>query len=122
MIDAAQFAGLLRAAGYDPQPYSGRYMYGAQCVAITQIDDGGWRDLVVSDLAMLGWNLARVAVDELEDEWAVESVERPLSQTRTDSLGLGIVAYWPGELWPAGLEATATDDDEDEEGIVDDEV
>ena len=102
-------------------------MYGAQCVAITQIrdedsDDGGWRDLVVSDLAMLGWNLARVAVDELEDEGAVESVERPLSQTRTDSLGLGIVVYWPGELWPAGLEATATDDDEDEEGIVDDEV
>jgi len=100
-------------------------MYGAQCVAITQIrdedsDDGGWRDLVVSDLAMLGWNLAGGAVGE--DEWELEAVERHLSQTRTDSLGLGIVVYWPGELWPAGLEATATDDDEDEEGIVDDEV
>jgi len=75
-------------------------MYGAQCVAITQIrdedsDDGGWRDLVVSDLAMLGWNLARVAVDELEDEWAVESVERPLSQTRTGSWSTGRASCGP---------------------------
>lgn len=59
-----------------PYAYSGRYMYGAHCVAIN-LDNAG-------ELFMLGAMLAKHEVDP----------EIP----NTDSMGRGIVAYWPREV------------------------
>lgn len=115
-INTAQFVELLKSAGYDPHSYSGRAMYGEKCVAITEYnDDGEWRSLSDRDMVMLGWRLAQTAIAELEDEWAVDSVGRPLAQTRTDGMGRGIVVYWPSEAWTDDLVAVVPDEEGDED-------
>lgn len=58
-------------AGYDHRAYSGRAMYGKQCVGVNLEND--------IDL----WRLARDLID-LE-----------IGPPKTDSMGLGIIAYWP---------------------------
>lgn len=64
----------LEDAGYDPEPYSGRAMFGAQCVSVELEGDG--------DLWELAVDLAR-------------TFEGRIPAPRTDSMGKGIVAYWP---------------------------
>lgn len=60
----------LTAAGHKPFSYSGRGMYGAECVA--------------------------VAIDELNGDLRKLGGSAP----RRDSLGKKLVAYWPGLPWP----------------------
>ncbi len=69
--------------------YSGRGMYGDNCVGI-----------VVSDLLELGAALSRIVEDEeLRDEL--------ISNSRTDSMGYDTIVYWP--------RVTCSDADEDED-------
>lgn len=65
---------ILADAGYDAEPYSGRGMYGAQCVSVSLDSD--------ADLWRLATELARVSDEDIPPP-------------RTDTLGYGIVAYWP---------------------------
>jgi hypothetical protein len=61
-------------AGFKPRSYSGRGMFGEECVGVSiQHDSGGNED------------------------------ELPRGN-RVDSLGLGQIWYWPQCKWPAGLE------------------
>jgi hypothetical protein len=62
---------------YRPQKYSGRSMYGKQCFAVSLESE---RDL---------WNLA----------CSLTETELYPGAPRTDSLGFGIVAYWPNIPW-----------------------
>lgn len=65
---SAEFAGKLQDAGLQVRSYSGRCMYGAHCISVT---------------------------DRTEDI--------PLklrSGMLTDSLGFGMVCYWPAMKWP----------------------
>lgn len=64
----------LEEAGYDPLPYSGRHMHGAECVsvAVDTRDSGTLRDIVGS-------------------------------VPTHDTLGRHFVAYWPRLSWPRGL-------------------
>lgn len=67
---AAQLVAAIRAAGLQPMAYSGRFMYGQQCVA--------------------------VSVDTLaQAETLVQSHGVPLKGCKTDALGNGRVIYWP---------------------------
>jgi hypothetical protein len=74
---------------HEPFKYSGRGMYGKQCVAVK----------VDSDAQL--WELA-VALTE---------VEVFPGDPKTDSFGLGIVAYWPSIEW----DASAVEQEEEEE-------
>jgi len=64
----------LAEAGLEPRAYSGRGMYGKECVG--------------------------VALDGIGDGTAQQIVG---SAPRTDSLGRRIIAYWPHLSWPEGL-------------------
>lgn len=66
----------LEDAGYEPRAYSGRAMFGKQCVSVVLDSEG--------DI----WNVAR----NLD---ANTNVPAP----RTDSMGRGIVIYWPSAIW-----------------------
>lgn len=78
-MDGRSLAEALREAGYEPYPYSGRMMYGRRCVAVDLGSSG--------ELFKLGYDLG------------VHGADEPGRPT-TDSMGLGIVAYWPSSEWP----------------------
>jgi hypothetical protein len=77
---------------HKPFKYSGRGMYGKQCIAI-RLDSN-------SDL----W------------EFAVELAQAEVfpGAPKTDSLGRGIVAYWPGIDWDES-QANSNEEEEGEE-------
>lgn len=84
------------ADGEDIMSYSGRCMYGAQCLGVTF---SGWGD--VFNFAMLIGTC---------DEALVEMLSSP----SYDSMGLGVVVYWPRIAVPNSVIASeAADDDED---------
>ena len=73
MIDAQELTDALEDAGFDVEPYSGRAMFGVECVSI-RLDSE-------SELWSLAYDLAEQGV----------KVPAP----RLDSMGRGLVAYWP---------------------------
>ena len=74
---------LLEDAGYDTHPYSGRGMFGKQCVSV-QSDERLL--LVLSDI-----------VGCIEDQMQRAEL---LRRAQTDQMGTGIVVYWPFAKWP----------------------
>ncbi len=79
--------------------YSGRGMYGATCLAVTT-DDG------------LAEVVAHVVLN-VDDENR-HDVARALRRMKTDSMGLGMVVYFPGV--PFEGDDSDDDDDTDDEG------
>lgn len=75
---------LIEAAGYETQSYSGRAMFGDRCLAFT-VDQGTSPFRAFADI-----------LDEtasgLEE---TEVLSKALRDTRTDSLGLGSIIYFP---------------------------
>lgn len=61
--------------------YSGRFMYGKECLAVTV--DRGFNDHQLIALAV-----SQPGVD-------VKAITDALQDTRQDSMGLGTVLYWP---------------------------
>lgn len=94
-MDAITFAETLYNAGYYPRSYSGRGMYGARCVAVRAAPGG--EDLRESDLLLIGADFARVHHSEMLDGDAADW----LASASVDSLGRGIVVYWPLMVWNA---------------------
>jgi len=78
---------IIEAAGYEAQSYSGRYMYGKRCVSLKS-DEGETKILA---------NLVEECDDTRE---AAELIRR----CRTDSMGRGIVLYWPIVAWAGSSE------------------
>ncbi len=87
-----RFVELLKYVGKDgevPYSYSGRFMYGARCVAINVERNASAFSL-----------LAGVALAaELDNEGDGDDVVRILDDTRQDSMGLDTVLYWPRLKW-----------------------
>ncbi len=79
----------LQNADYEPTSYSGRFMFGRECVA------------VVCD------SVGAVLVDVIEEAMADGVNERhrrqALGKWSQDELGLRKVIYWPDQEWPEGL-------------------
>ncbi len=73
LIEALEDAGF-----YDHRPYSGRGMFGAECVGLDLEGEG--------DL----WNVA----------YALGKSGADIKAPRVDSMGRGIIAYWPSVKWP----------------------
>ncbi len=71
----------LEDAGYAPRAYSGRGMFGKRCVSISEVRVSAW------DVAV-----ALFTGNDLDPT--------DIPEPRQDSLGLGIVLYWPSYEWP----------------------
>lgn len=94
---------VLREAGYAPRSYSGRGMMGKSCVAV----DKGSDNYSAFDDSLCLFRLGR-DLAELRD----------LDTPHTDSMGVGIVAYWRSMPWPPD---ERDEDDLDEDDDSDDE-
>lgn len=75
-MNAADFKKLVYNVGEEPRPYSGRCMYGKECWGI---DLAG-----AADVWRIAMEMARAEPDAV--------IPAPV----IDSMGLGIIAYWPG--------------------------
>ena len=86
--------------------YSGRGMYGKECMALVCQSYG--------QVARVIAGVMRFACDQAENNpesnVEVDDVEINLGRMRMDSMGRGIVAYWPD----IPFEDDAEDDDEDD--------
>ena len=81
---------------FNPSSYSGRGMYGRQCLSITTDRDS--------------FSILAKIMRDCED---VEEASALLAKAKTDSMGRGTVIYWPSIEIPQGV--TIGDDDNDDE-------
>lgn len=86
----------IEAADGEPRSYSGRCMYGAECVGV---ECDPLEFLAALPLAVL---------DECEDADEAREVLEALTSPRGDSMGRSGILYWPSLVWQG-------DDEEDEE-------
>jgi hypothetical protein len=102
VISPVEFANILVEAGLEPRNYSGRFMYGAQCIGVT---------VPHKDVLALGTKIAAQAaasasenlVDEAEGfaivTEALDAVKDIMSEARQDEMGLDAIVYWPDMKW-----------------------
>ena len=76
----------LEEAGCAPRAYSGRFMYGAQCVAFRT--DDLYRDI------------AAIAVTLMTREVDGDAIIELFGGLRSDHLGRSTIAYFPHIAWP----------------------
>lgn len=77
------FQEFLENEGYETRAYSGRGMYGRECLAITVRNP-------IQVAQDIGWKAARTPESDFPQ------------QVRTDSMGLDYVIYWPNEKYEDG--------------------
>jgi len=78
-----------KAAGLDITSYSGRGMFGKRCVAI---DTEGTEANIIIGLVR---GCMDIAADENDCGSLLRSLLDCIEDARTDSLGMGMVMYWP---------------------------
>lgn len=82
-MDAQELIDAIEDAGFEARDYSGRAMFGSVCVGVDLDSDG--------DLWRLATALGEAGIN--------------VGAPRTDSMGRGIIAYWPSIKWPSELAA-----------------
>lgn len=97
MIDAATFRAIAEQAGYVVRCYSGRGMFGRQCVAIDETENGV--PVLVQDLMTMAGALALYGVGTYDVDH--DTMLDVLADAETDNMGIGIVVYWPSIAWEA---------------------
>lgn len=83
-----EFYELLCDRGANVRSYSGRGMFGKQCIGVNlDSNDSAAFALIADCVACLDTELER------------ESAARIFARTKEDSLGLGSIIYWPSMAW-----------------------
>lgn len=85
-MTSKQLQDIIEMAGYETRTYSGRGMFGKECLAFTA-------DSETSSFAVAA-DLMAAAIDAGED--FIAPVIEAMRGIRTDSLGRGTVFYFPG--------------------------
>lgn len=84
IVEAAEIADMSEDDYEIREAYSGRWMDGGTCAAVTLLNSGKLTEFMVA-----------LAVQLTENGQADDAMSLA-RMTRTDSEGFGIVAYWPG--------------------------
>lgn len=95
-ITSERLIELIENAGYEARSYSGRAMYGEQCVALVTDDPEVY----------VGAQIVLSADDESEQQKAAQAMRG----ARTDSMGLSTVIYFPRFPWQVAGWQGADDD------------
>lgn len=102
-MDAKRLIELLEDAECEPRSYGGRGMYGRQCVAV--VPDSNSSEGHVAALTML----------YAESDEERQDLVTIWSGVRSDSMGRGIVIYFPNIEWPADAVVSRRQEDEDDD-------
>lgn len=111
-----QFKEILENGGREVYSYSGRGMYGRNCLGFYA--DGS----IAQEMAQLSTDIVNYCYDILEGndaEEMLDSIERFLdlmAEAKTDNMGQGTVIYFPNIEWEED-----EDDEDDEESDNEDE-
>lgn len=89
------------SAGYSVRDYSGRGMTGRMCLGV-EIDEGSAFGFMADLL-------------EVVDEDNVGELAKIVREGRMDSMGRGIIVYFPTIVWQDAWDDEDTDQDDDEE-------
>lgn len=103
------FQDILMDAGVDVRSYSGRGMYGRECLGV-DIDRGS---------SFLD-KLADVLESATEDE--IQTIADGIRDSRQDTMGLGSIIYWPNVKWeddPSEDEEEDNNEDEADDDLGD---
>lgn len=84
-MNYARLTSLIELAGYAPVAYSGRGMFGKRCVGLTT--DSSLQN-VLADL-----------VTWMHLTYNTQEIAELIRDLRCDSMGRGIVVYWPSVAW-----------------------
>ena len=87
------FRQILSAAGLEPRSYSGRGMYGKNCVGVTTDDNKNEGAIFASVL---------IAIGELpgnEKSEALDICAEAFARMAIDSMGMGTILYFPNRKW-----------------------
>lgn len=84
-MDSYKLIRLLREAGLEPMSYSGRFMYGARCVAVVTSNEAS----MVADLL--------VASMLTED---FQFIQELMKTVKRDDMAFDKILYWPELEWP----------------------
>ena len=86
-----------RDAGLEVRSYSGRAMYGRQCVAIEFDRDPYSSTAIVIDILNTFFESRQMYKEDNLD--AFSELMHELKSAKQDSLGLGGIIYWPHMEW-----------------------
>lgn len=90
----------LRSCDREPHPYSGRFMFGRECIGVTCDSPG------------------EVLVDVIAEAMADGANQRhrrqALGHWRQDDMGLQKVIYWPDLAWPSRMPDPGAEEASDE--------
>lgn len=94
-------------AGFDPQSYSGRGMYGRKCLSFNLDRDENLCDAIL--------DLAEAMNSHVQDNPDVEFEDaiQEFKGVKTDSMGLGEVVYFPNIEWEDDDEEFEEDEEDD---------
>jgi len=98
----------IRDEDYEPQSYSGRGMYGEECVAFvadSQVSTHGALIDVCSNIVQ------QIEDDTLSPEEAIHMMSY-MQDVRTDSLGRGTIVYFRNVPWDPDFEASENEEEE----------
>lgn len=103
-MDFKQIYNAFEMAGFEPQKYSGRAMYGSYCLGVTT------DNTIQCVLEVIDRYLETCGDDAIDN--TRELIDR-LFNPREDSMGLRSIIYWPRIKWPDNFDPDE-DDFEDE--------
>ncbi len=109
-MEFKQIIAAFENADYYPRSYSGRAMYGDQCLGVVCKNVHDVIPKVINELT-----------NELSDEnymidkSDIEEICELLEGAKTDSMGLDSVIYWPGIRWDSSFEDSDEGEEDDEE-------
>lgn len=87
---------IIENAGFEPQDYSGRAMYGNRCLGITCDNPVSMIAKILSE-ALQTLSSEPLSIDQVVSEF--EDLARQLESPRMDNMGLDIIVYWPHISW-----------------------
>lgn len=96
---------LLEEAGHECRSYSGRAMYGKECLGVDTERSLG---TLIADVME-----AMVSTVDMEDGHTVSACADAFRQMKTDSMGLGTIVYFPGVPFVADDEEETGEDQEE---------
>lgn len=94
-MDGNRLIELIENVGREVRAYSGRMMYGRECVGV-EVDN-------VGQLFHLGLELADAATDD--ERFALQKM-----YVAWDSMGMGTILYFPDVKWPEGRAESEAED------------
>lgn len=99
---------ILERAGYTTRAYSGRGMYGAKCLGVPTDESLGG---VIANIIECMEDPLLAAFEKVGQCEELQEVANAVRRVQTDSLGRGIIVYFPG----IEHEASEEEDEEEEE-------